>query len=168
MLRSSLHCALVLFGIATACAAAPVSPSNPLVPHETRQLVNLRQVTRLDCLYTAGLLVSGRDAPRTLAGLARLLGEKRIAGADVLERPEAPATRGYACLLYMKALGEQGGVLYRLTGPSERYAYKHLKFLRLIPEGGSGLPITGPELVSLLALSRPRMSRLHPERNPAR
>lgn len=133
-----------------------------------RDLSSRDSVTRADCMRAAAALVGGQGAPVDEPAVIALLASKRIVRGREARDSGRTGTRGFACLLFARALGEGGGVLRHLMPNSEHYAYRHLDFLDLIPAGGSGRPITGLELVSLLGLSRKRLARRNgaPEATP--
>lgn len=114
-------------------------------------------VTRREVQWAVASLVAGRSAPADDAGMVALLRGRRLLRGSELERPEAHATRGYASLLFARALGEKASTMRLLLKNSERYAYRHLEYLRLVPPGGASHRISGGELVSLLGLSRKRL-----------
>lgn len=124
-----------------------------------RELSSRDTVTRADCMRAAAALVAGLGAPVDEPAVIALLSSKRIVRGGEARDSGRTGTRGFACLLFARALNERGGVLRHILPSSEHYAYRHLDFLDLIPAGGSGRPITGLELVSLLGLSRKRLAR---------
>jgi len=123
-----------------------------------RDLTVKSTVTRGDCMDAAAALVAGAAAPTDPGAVMRLLRQHRVLRGSEADQPVRAATRGFACLLFARALDERGGVMRHLLPSSEHYAYRHLEFLGLIPAGGSGRPVTGLELVSLLSLSRKRLA----------
>ena len=123
-----------------------------------RGLTSKTTVTRADCQRAAAALVAGLGAPTRQSEVVALLEKRHVMRRGDARDSGGVATRGYACLLFVRALGERGGVMRHLLPDSEHYAYRHLDFLNMIPAGGSGRPITGLELVSLLGLSRKRMT----------
>ena len=133
-----------------------------------RDLTAKRTVTRADCLQAAAAIVAGAKAPTEPRAVVKLLRAHKVVEDDEDDEPEHTATRGYACLLFARALGETGGTMRHLFPSSEHYAYRHLEFLGLIPSGGSGRPVTGLELVSLVGLSRKRQAALAKDREEAR
>lgn len=155
--RLALH--LVLACVLTVGAVRAAESSSTAL----RELTSRTTVTRGDCMRAAAALVAGLGAPTDQAAVVTLLKQKGVLRGLEDRVPERIATRGYACLLFARALGEDGGVMRRIFSNSEHYAYRHLDFLDLIPAGGSGRPITGLELVSLLGLSRKRLARQNAE-----
>lgn len=159
MIKQRLALPLILAGVLTFGTARAAETSSAAL----RELTSKTTVARADCMRAAAALVAGLGAPTDQAAVVALLRQKGVLRGAEDREPERQATRGYACLLFARALGESGGVMRHLLPNSEHYAYRHLDFLDLIPAGGSGRPITGLELVSLLGLSRKRLARHHPE-----
>lgn len=145
-----------------ACVFITMRASFAEVPGSTaflRDLTSRTTVSRGDCMRAAAALVAGLRAPVDDAAVAQLLRERHVVRGAEAREPERLGTRGFASLLFARALGEGGGVMRHILPSSEHYAYRHLNFLDMVPAGGSGRPITGLELVSLLGLSRKRMAR---------
>ena len=128
---------------------------NGIPSHGLRRLMDVPKATRGDCLVAVAAMIAGH---RTPAGheLTQLLTANGVAHPDDLDRLDQPAERGYACLLFMRAMEDDGGLLYHVFRNSERFAYKHLEFLKMIPPGGHRMPISGPELMALLSLAKAR------------
>ena len=153
-LHRALLVALLLVSTSIGPALAEVTSSSAL-----RDLTGRSTVTRLDCMRACAAVVAGPTAPVEEGAVAALLRSKGVVQSDEAADSGRQASRGYACLLFARALGEKGGVMFRLLPGSEHYAYRHLDFLDLIPSGGAGRPITGLELVSMVGLSRKRLAR---------
>src|SRR5579872_3733654 len=130
--------ALAVLAVALAAGPARAQTSSALM----RELTVKRTVTRGDCLDAAAALVAGQRAPTANDAVIRLLRDRRVVRGDEAGQPGRTATRGFACLLFARAIGERGGVMRHLLPSSEHYAYRHLEYLGLIPAGGSG-PVTG-------------------------
>jgi hypothetical protein len=137
----------------------PAGGVRPPAGPSLQRLVRVERATREDCLYAVAVFLKGNEAPRSLPEIGRLLASARVARPVDLESPDSPCTRGYASLLFLTAMGESGGLVHRIVGPSRRYAYQHLKFLRMVPEGGEGARMSGPDVMSLLALARKKAGR---------
>lgn len=145
-------------------APPPAEAPGDRAPLKSSSAVRLRNLTdkpiasREDCLRTVAVLVEGRWPEDDVAEVGRRLKERGIAKDGELEGSAAAATRGYACLLFSRAMNEPGGVLRFVLRNSERYAYKDLEHLGIITPGGSGVRISGGELGSMVQLARARMA----------
>lgn len=151
-LRSLLTLACAAPGVVP--ATAETSPATHLI----RALTDRPTVTREDCARVTAVLVGNRDAGKSGPAAWRTLRERGVVRAAQEATPLARASRGYASLLFARALGERQSIFRSLMPFSERFAYKHLLSLGLVSAGGPGTPISGPELVSLLALARRRQA----------
>lgn len=121
---------------------------------ELEQLIRVPCARRGDCLKAVAVLMTGNRGPTNMRQVIDLLGYCDVVRPCDLTDLDAPASRGYAAVLFTRALCERKSLLSRLFPGSERYAYKHMKFLRTLPGGGEQITISGPELLSLLALSQ--------------
>lgn len=139
-------CALAM-GAATTSRAAAAPPAR-----ELQQLLREPCASRADCLKAVAVLMAGNRAPTRMHEVIDLLDTAHVVRPSDTCDPGFPATRGYASLLFMRAICERKSLLSRIFPNNERFAYNHMKFLRTIPGGGHHITISGPELLSLLAL----------------
>jgi hypothetical protein len=144
------HALILTALLSVACAHAAVPRWVDLTARPT--------VARRDVQWALASLIAGRAVPADDAAMVQLLRDRKLIRPGELARAEKDATRGYACLLFARALEEDRSTMRFLFRNSERYAYRHLEFLHLIPAGGASHRISGGELVSLLALSRKRLN----------
>jgi hypothetical protein len=150
MQRSILALAVA---VGLACALpirAELSRSSELI----RKWMESPRATRGQCILALSVLLDGRKAGGEPFPLV-----DRFRREGILEEPEMadldlPASRGYASLLFMRAIGEKGGLFSRLLHSSQHAAYRHMSYLGLVPYGGSGVTLSGPELASLVSLCR--------------
>jgi len=158
MLGSSLMLSL---GLSAVLAPAPVPTRRATAGAYVRHLIGRARASRTDCLNVVAIFVGGRRADLSAAGVERLLNARGIVTGGDLAGRDRPATRGFASLLFARAMRENQGVLRTLFSSSEHYAYRHLEYLGLVPAGGSGTRISGPELAGLLSLANRRMAARH-------
>jgi len=135
-----------------------------------RDLTAKPEATRGDCLKAAAVFLGKRENLDDLTGVVSLLREKEVVTDEQAhqlapggtDEPELDATesadRGFACLLFKRALKYRGGLLGHIFSSSERYAYRHLEYLRMIPSGGPWVDISGPELVGLISTAQSKKS----------
>jgi len=158
MIHRSTLCKTLVAASLAVCLTAGASFAGAVIsvftPARMQELSRRSSVTRGDCLAAVAAAVFGRDAPTDPLRLIAALEAKRIVRPREAEHLEGPATRGYASLLFKRAIGNSQSLFATVFSGSEHYAYNHLVFLGLIPAGSSWVSITGPELVSLSSLSR--------------
>jgi hypothetical protein len=150
--------AIVAAGLVAAAAPGSSRGSTALVGQQLAALMDVPRVIREDCILAVGILLEGNRVPQSIGQLTSLLAGRRIARKKDLENLKAPATRGYACLLFMRAMGSKGGLKDRVFGSNQHTAYKHLLYLGMVSAGGSVVKMSGPELVGLLSLARKRVA----------
>ena len=150
MRRSVLALAVAVGLVIALPGRAELSGSSELM----RKLMESPRATRADCIRALSVLTDGRKATGEICSLLERFKQKRWIRGDEGNELTLPASRGYASLLFMRAIGEKGGLLGRIFDSSEHLAYRHMCYLGLIPRGGSVVTLSGPELVSLVSLSR--------------
>ena len=100
------------------------------------------------------------DARRLVVGLAADVpadGDARKEAADrglvdpSWELADAgPVDKGTVAYMLVKALGIRGGLTMSVFGPSRRYAFREVVFLRIMKGGTPGEFISGRELIDVL------------------
>jgi hypothetical protein len=141
-------------------AEYPGATRAPLTASSAVRLRNLTDkpiASREDCLRTVAVFVEGRWPEDDVAEVGQRLRQRGIVRSDELEGTRAAATRGFACLLFSRAMGEKGGVLRLVMPNSQRYAYRDLEYLGMITPGGDGVRLSGGELASMVQLAKARM-----------
>jgi hypothetical protein len=58
--------------------------------------------------------------------------------------------RGVVAVVLCQAAGIKGGVVMHLTGPSERYCLRELRFMNLMPESSPNQTFSGTEFVGVI------------------
>ncbi len=115
-----------------------------------RRLLQKREATREDVCRATAILLKLPEALGPFEDLlAALETNKLIPGSWEVPRDD-PATRGFACYLFVKALGRRGGLSTRLFGLSGRTAYREAINLRLTAPSGDRTKLTGGELMTML------------------
>ena len=160
-----LFCRLTLLAVLTlglganARAAAAPQTSN----HWLRSLLGQHIVTSGDVMLAVQLFV---ETPGWKVDPSWALDKTAARGwirRHQIVQVASPATRGFAAQLFAQALHIKGGVWLRLTGNSAYHAYRELKLLGMLPEGGPGVLLTGDELSGLMS-SAARYQEVGPER----
>jgi hypothetical protein len=101
------------------------------------------------------------DASRLAVGLAKdapAEGDARqeAVGLGLLDpawelSDAGPVDKGTVAYMLVKALGIKGGLTMSVFGPSRRYAFRELVFLRIMKGGTPGELMTGRELIDVLS-----------------
>lgn len=130
-------------------------------------LLEKKRATRADCL---AVVASFRGYNGDLVDIDSVL--EYLADHGIHDEPDAPrkgdrltggplaepATRGFACLLFQRALPQPDSLMSRIFANSEHYAYRYLQQRGAISGGGARSRISGDELVGLWRHCRPLMA----------
>jgi hypothetical protein len=133
---------------------APARASSTTAARELQKLIRVGCARKVDVLFAVANMMTGSYAPTRVEEMLDLLDHCAVIKRRDLRNLDAPATRGFAAIVFMRAICERQSLLARIRPLSERYAYKHMKYLRTLPPGGEQVTISGPELLSLMALSQ--------------
>lgn len=115
-----------------------------------RELPPLEQLTEAHAVRAAAVFIGQRDQVDDLAACERRLREAgHLRWRDPYE-PNRVLKKGFASLLFARALGLKGGWAARVAGMGPRLAYKELEFLDLVPPMGPRDIMTGSELFGLM------------------
>lgn len=100
------------------------------------------------------------DARRLVVGLAADApadgdGQKEAADRGLVDpawglTDAGPVDKGTVAYMLVKALNIRGGLTMSVFGPSRRYAFREIVFLRIMKGGTPGEFITGRELIDVL------------------
>lgn len=148
--------------------ALPACAHGSEVTRFLRELGEKREASRADCLTGVAIALGmKRDVEPASTLLAKLKKKGIVMPGDLDGKTDEThlarsADRGFACLLFMRALEDEGGLMSRIFRSSERYAYRHLEFRGMIPSGGPWVDISGPELVALISTVRGRIQEGKP------
>lgn len=134
--------------LALAAACVPARAAN--VAAFLRELTPLERVTEGQVVRAAAVFTGERQKVDDLAHC-----EARVRAAGLLSDgeaydPKAQAQKGFAAILFARAMKLKGGWAGRVFGVRRRYGYKELEFLNMLPPMGERDPMTGAELFSLL------------------
>jgi hypothetical protein len=139
---------------ATATAAAAGAGRTNGAGAFLRDMAVREAVHEADAVRAAALFLGERDRiPDAEVCRQRLLAA-RVLGPDDRYVPERTLRKGFASLLFVRALGIGGGWNARLFGFGPRAAFKELEFLEMVPPIGPGDLMTGAELISLFRLAQ--------------
>jgi hypothetical protein len=115
------------------------------------KLLFQKYTTRSDILCPLIILL-GADVPaEDQVSRIHLLKEKKILPVKLAAAlsPDEPLTKGLASFMFCRALKVKGGLLMRLIGINQRYAFNELVFLNIMPQGSIDDIVTGQELVGI-------------------
>lgn len=103
-----------------------------------------------DGLRAALILRSGKDGGQSDAQLAQTFAGEGVfrEGWNVGDALD----RGELSFILVKAMPDRlkAGLWQKLFGVSERYAYRDLSERELVEDGGQGMNVSGPELISTM------------------
>ncbi|HOD39449.1 MAG TPA: hypothetical protein PKW98_03280 [Candidatus Wallbacteria bacterium] len=80
----------------------------------------------------------------------RVLRDIKVIGERTMINDKKPLTRGFAALLFHRALNMKGGAIIKLTGRSQRNCLQDMAYYKVMPESSAKDVMSGPDLVSLL------------------
>ena len=115
-----------------------------------RQLIRKRIASKEDVCRAVALLLSLPEALGPYESLLASVKQKGVIPASWKFRPQDPATQGFACFTFIRALGVKGGLSTRILGFSGRTAYREAVYLNLTTPTGDRTRITGGELIAIL------------------
>jgi hypothetical protein len=118
------------------------------------RLGNQAQVTEQDAVQVAAIF-AGVAAAATNPKAA----EAGVRAAGILKsreryQPPAPLTKGFAALLFVRALKLTGGWAAHIFGFDRHSAYAELEFRHMVSPLGASDRMTGTELISLFRLAK--------------
>ena len=144
-----------------ACLAGALSALLSLAPPATASgpgaffldVATRETVTEAAAVQAVAILAGERqDAGDPAACAARLLTCGYLTGRDSYD-PGRRLQKGFAALLFVRAMKLRGGLSARILGWGRLTAYRELEFRELVPPYGAANPMTGAELVSLYRLA---------------
>lgn len=80
----------------------------------------------------------------------RILRDIDVIGGRTMIDDRKPLTKGFAALLFHRALNMKGGAVIKLTGRSQRNCLQDMAYYKIMPESSAKDVMSGPDLVSLL------------------
>lgn len=104
-----------------------------------------------DAIVTLTLFAGESPWGRGLDELAARLVEKEIFHSDWTVDETDPLTFGKISYLICQACEIPGGFWMRIFGPSERYCFKEMLYLEIIPAGSTHRYLTGEQLLDILS-----------------
>jgi hypothetical protein len=152
------------FFVVFACGPALAAGPGPFL----REIATREAVTQADAVRAVAIYLGERQKVDDLTACEdRLVAAGLLRGRFAYQRAEV-LRKGFAALLFVKAMGIEGGVSARLFGWGPRSAYKELEFLDMVPPLGERDKMTGAELLALLRLAQERRKEKEKEKEQRR
>jgi len=143
--------------LASGCAHEPVitGPAAALPAGEDSaafldRMSSQTAVSENDAMRGILLLLEGKDDARTFQQRVELLRGKGIIDPSWDCNADKPVTKGRFAYMVYQACKFPGGVILTLTGPSERYCLRELRYREVMAEGSAFSQVTGMEFVGVL------------------
>jgi hypothetical protein len=145
----------VIGGCATAKVAHPVvadlSADDPDTQIEFWHTLAAKPVACNDDAFHALLLdLDGTDPNADYAARVAALKSRQLLLPSFNSAADEAVRRGVIAVALCKAAGIKGGMILHLTGPSERYCLRELRFMNLLPPSSPNQVFSGTELVGVI------------------
>ena len=134
--------------VANGPAALPNDPNSALFIH---RLSSAETVTENDGLRGVLMLLDGEDPAETFQQRVDNLRERNILSSSWDYDATRSLTRGRLAYMIYQAINFPGGVTLMLTGPSERYCLRELRYRGMMGTGWLLGQVTGLEFISALS-----------------
>jgi hypothetical protein len=115
------------------------------------RLSSQKTVSENDAMRGILYLVEGKDTCTTFQERVKHLQDLKIVGTGWALNAEHPVTRGEMAYMVYQALKVKGGVILTLTGPTQWYCAKELKFQGFMTSSIITTEVSGSEYVALIA-----------------
>jgi hypothetical protein len=146
----TISAGLVLAAVLAVCGSARADTPGAN-DAEFFMMLNYKKAAMLPDGYRAvAILARGLDDLKDPAKCRDYLVEKKIARSSWGNDPKEPLTKGRLAYMVCQALGIKGGLIMRLTGPTERYCLLECAYLEFIINGADYQNCTGGELTSVI------------------
>jgi hypothetical protein len=96
------------------------------------------------------LMLDGGDKTNTFKQRVDLLVDKKILDPKGSYDASRELSRGKLASMICRACGLSGGLILRLTGPSERYCLRELQYRQMMTQGSASTKVSGMEFASVL------------------
>ena len=107
-------------------------------------------VSENDAMRGVLLLLEGKDQAGTFRQRAEDLRGRSIVDASWDFDAARPIIKGKLAYMVYQAAKIPGGMMLRLTGPSQRYCLRELQYREVMAEGSTFSNVTGMEFVAVL------------------
>jgi len=113
------------------------------------RMSSLDTVTQNDAMRGI-LMLDGGDKTGTFKQRVDLLIDKKILPAKGSYNASRELSRGQLARMVCSACELSGGLILRLTGPSERYCLRELQYRQMMTQGSASTKVSGMEFASVL------------------
>jgi len=121
-------------------------------------LMEKKQASVADLIDTL-LIFKGKNAGKISADeKIKLLTELNIITGSTKIYPEKNLNKGFAALLFHRAMDLKGGAMIGLAGRSRRSCLQDMIYLKIMPDSSEKNSMSGPELISLLTKAKEYMN----------
>ena len=96
------------------------------------------------------LMLDGGDKTGTFKQRVDLLIEKKLLHPKGNYDASRELSRGQLARMICRVCGLSGGIIMRLTGPSERYCLRELQYRQMMTQGSASAKVSGMEFASVL------------------
>ena len=96
------------------------------------------------------LMLDGGDNVRTFRQRVDSLIDKKVLDQKGDYDASDALSRGQLAEMICRACGLSGGIILRLTGPSERYCLRELQYRQMMTQGSASTQVSGMEFASVL------------------
>ena len=134
--------------VANGLATLPEDPNSALFIH---RLSSAETVSENDALRGMLMLLDGEDATGTFEARVDNLLERKILDSSWDFDATRSLTRGRLAYMIYQATGIPGGITLTLTGPSQRYCLRELRYRGMMGTGWLFGQVTGLEFISALS-----------------
>ncbi len=107
-------------------------------------------VSENDAMRGILMVLAGQDTAATFQQRVRALREKKIIPVGGNFDANRPIGRGKLAYMIYQACKFPGGLILRLTGPSQRYCLRELQYRGMMMDGFASTPVDGMEFVAAL------------------
>ena len=139
------------------CASSrlTVTGENATLPEGENSAAFLDRISSLDTVTENDavrgiLMVDGGDNAGTFKQRVDLLVDKKILNLKGNHDASRELSRGKLARMVCRVCGLSGGIVLRLTGPSERYCLRELQYRRMMTPGSASAKVSGMEFASVL------------------
>lgn len=132
-----------------------VSPETTLQTGESSaayldRISSLDTVSQNDAMRGILLLLEGKDPTETFGERVKILTDRGIVSKNWSFNSNRSVTRGKLAYMIYQACNISGGVIVRLTGPSQRYCLRELQYQGFISRGAGYCSVSGMEFVAVI------------------
>ena len=110
----------------------------------------VQQVLQNEAMRGILMLLEIDDADSTFQQRVDILRDRGLVVPSWRFQADRPITRGQAAYMIYQACDIRGGVILRITGPSQRYCLRELQYISMFSQGAVFTAISGGEYIAAL------------------